>query len=70
MKNLRNILVTAFAMAIIVLIHSCASSADDYLKFTEGGAISYTGKIDSLKIFSGRDRIKIEGLIVWDPKVS
>lgn len=70
MKNLRNILVTAFAMAIIVLIHSCASSADDYLKFTEGGAISYTGKIDSLKIFSGRDRIKIEGLIVSDPKVS
>lgn len=70
MKNLRNILVTAFAMAIIVLIHSCASSADDYLKFTEGGAISYTGKIDSLKILPGRDRIKVKGLIISDPKVS
>lgn len=48
---------------------SC-TSPDDYLKFTEGGAISYTGKIDSLKVFSGHDRIKVQGLIISDPKVS
>ncbi|GEC70952.1 protein of unknown function [Flavobacterium flevense] len=70
MKNLRNILITAFATILIVLVHSCSSNADDYLKFTEGGAISYTGKMDSLKILPGRDRIKIEGLIISDPKVS
>lgn len=70
MKNLRNILVTAFATILMVLVYSCSNNADDYLKFTEGGAISYTGKIDSLKIFPGRDRIKIEGLIISDPKVS
>lgn len=70
MKNLRNILIIAFATILVVLVHSCASNADDYLKFTEDGAISYTGKIDSLKILPGRDRIKIEGLIISDPKVS
>ncbi len=70
MKNLRNILVTAFTTALIVLIHSCASNADDYLKFVDGGVISYTGKIDSLKIFPGRDRVKVNGLIISDPKVS
>ena len=70
MKNLRNILITAFATILMVLVYSCSNNADDYLKFTEGGAISYTGKIDSLKILPGRDRIKIEGLIISDPKVS
>ncbi|WP_160171302.1 DUF4998 domain-containing protein [Flavobacterium seoulense] len=51
-------------------MHSCSSNADDYLKHVEGGAISYTGKIDSLKIFSGRNRVKVQGLIISDPKVS
>lgn len=69
MKNLRNILVTAFVVLVALVIHSCTSS-DEYLKFTEGGAISYTGKIDSLKFFSGRNRVKIEGLIISDPKVT
>ncbi|MFA9193248.1 DUF4998 domain-containing protein [Flavobacterium sp. FBOR7N2.3] len=53
----------------ILSIFSC-TSADEYLKFTEGGAISYTGKIDSLKFFPGRNRVKVEGLIISDPKVN
>lgn len=69
MKNLRNILVTAFIVVLVLVIHSC-TGADEYLKFTEGGEISYTGKIDSLKFFPGRNRVKIEGLIISDPKVS
>lgn len=69
MKNLRNILVTAFVVVLVLVIHSCTSS-DEYLKFTEGGEISYTGKIDSLKFFPGRNRVKIEGLIISDPKVT
>lgn len=69
MKNLRNILVATFVMVLLLIIHSC-TSADEYLKFTENGEISYTGKIDSLKIFEGRNRVKIKGLIISDPKVS
>lgn len=69
MKNLRNILVATFVVALALVIHSCTSS-DEYLKFTEGGAVSYTGKVDSLKIRSGRNRVKFEGLIISDPKVT
>lgn len=69
MKNLRNILVAAFIVIVALVIHSCTSS-DEYLKFTEGGAVSYVGKIDSLKFYSGRNRLKLEGLIISDPKVT
>ncbi len=69
MKNLRKILVTVFVITLAFVIYSC-SSEDGYLKFTEGGEISYTGKIDSLKVFSGHNRAAIEGLIFSDPKVS
>lgn len=56
-------------LGIILAIFSCTSS-DDYLKFVDGGPISYTGKIDSLKFFPGKDRVKVSGLIISDPKVS
>tara|TARA_R110002050_G_scaffold59259_2_gene132597 strand:+ start:45640 stop:46842 length:1203 start_codon:yes stop_codon:yes gene_type:complete len=50
-------------------IFSC-TDRDEYLKYTEGGEILYTGKIDSLVILPGKNRVKIEGLIIADPKVS
>jgi hypothetical protein len=51
-----------------LIINSC-TSGDEYRKFTEGGAISYTGKIDSLKLLPGRNRLEVQGLILSDPKV-
>jgi hypothetical protein len=69
MKFLKYKWFVVILIGCVLGVFSC-TSPDDYLKFTEGGAISYTGKIDSLKIFSGHDRIKVEGLIVSDPKVS
>ncbi len=68
MKNLRNILIAVFVVLSALIINSC-TSGDEYLKFTEGGAISYTGKIDSLKLFPGRNRLEVQGLIISDPKV-
>ena len=56
-------------LGAILSIGSC-TGADEYLKFTEGGAISYTGKMESLKVLSGRNRVKVEGLIISDPKVT
>ncbi len=69
MKNVRKILVAAFLVLFALIIYSC-TSADEYLKFTEGGEIIYTGKIDSVKIFPGKNRIEIQGLILSDPKVT
>lgn len=69
MKFLKYKLYVVILLGIILSIFSC-TNADEYLKFTEGGPISYTGKIDSLKIFPGRDRVKVSGLLISDPKIS
>jgi len=56
-------------LLVTAVIASC-SKMDDYKKYTEGGEISYTGKIDSVKVFSGHNRVVIRGLFLADPKVS
>lgn len=43
---------------------------DEYKEYMKDGEISYTGKIDSVKAFSGRDRVLITGIFKADPKVS
>lgn len=48
---------------------SC-SEMDDYKEYTKEGEISYTGKIDALKIYSGWNRVLIEGLFRADPKIT
>ena len=69
MKKLKHIIIAVFAISIVLGIYSCTDDTE-YLKFTEGGEISYTGAIDSLQIYPGQNRVKVEGLIIGDPKVS
>ncbi len=57
-----------FLLAVMALA-SCKKQ-DDYKKFIQGGEISYTGKIDSVKILSGQNRVLVRGLFLADPKVS
>lgn len=67
----KNKLSHAFALPIALLIAmSSCTRMDDYRKFIEGGEISYTGKIDSVTIFSGDERVFIQGLFIADPKVA
>ncbi|MCA5005200.1 DUF5013 domain-containing protein [Sphingobacterium sp. WQ 366] len=43
---------------------------DDYKKYIEDKPIvNYTGKVDSVKVFSGKNRVLITGLLVSDPKI-
>lgn len=69
MKFFKYNLYIVILLASILSIFSCTGS-DEYLKFTEDGEISYTGKIDSLKIFPGHNRVKVQGLVISDPKVA
>ncbi len=69
MKILKYNLSVVILLVLFLSIFSCAEN-NDYLKFTDGKEISYTGKMDSLKIYSGHNRVKLEGLIISDPKVS
>jgi len=72
MKKINISFISFFAMVlacVTLLLISCMKE-DDYKKFTKGGEISYTGKLDSIKIFSGNKRVVIQGLLIADPKVS
>jgi hypothetical protein len=60
-------LLTALLAAIILL--SC-SKWDDYKKYTANGEIIYTGKLDSVKAWSGKNRVRITGKFNSDPKIT
>ncbi len=60
-------LVTA-VLCIIAGLESC-TKMNDYKEYAKGGEISYTGKVDSLKIYPGHNRVLIKGLFISDPKV-
>lgn len=53
-----------------VVFSSCDKMEDGYLKYAEGGEIVYIGKADSVKTFSGKNRIKLSWLLISDPKIS
>lgn len=69
MKILKDNIVKTTLLLTVLVLFSC-SGGDEYLKFTQKGEVSYTAKIDSVKIFPGKNRVKIEGLILSDPKVT
>lgn len=43
---------------------------DDYLKYTDGKEILYTGIPDSIALFSGYNRVVFRGLLTSDPKIA
>jgi len=69
MKNSRKIIAAISAIILVLVIYSCTSDTE-YLKYAKGGEISYSGAIDSLQIMPGKNRVKVEGLIIGDPKIS
>lgn len=59
-----------FFLAIVLLAGSC-SKMDEYKdKYVSKGEITYTGKIDSITIFSGKNRVKFRALLNPDPRVT
>ncbi|MFC1224820.1 DUF4998 domain-containing protein [Pedobacter sp. BG31] len=61
---------TVYSVLLLVLgIYSACTKQDDFKKFVAGGEISYTGKLDSVKMYSGDSRVLLKGLFLADPKV-
>ncbi|PHN02718.1 DUF4998 domain-containing protein [Flavilitoribacter nigricans] len=58
-----------FFLATLLLVGGCTKESDYYDLFTQGGEITYTGKIDSVEIRSGKNRVSVHGLLNSDPKV-
>jgi hypothetical protein len=56
-------------MATALLLNAC-SKIDEYKeKYVSQGEITYTGKIDSIKMKSGRNRVQFKALLNTDPRV-
>lgn len=61
---------TVVALAFVLLVIASCSKMDDYLKYTGGKEMVYTGKVDSVKARSGRERVVITGLLTSDPNIT
>lgn len=68
MKRIIKIIFLIQIFAYILGAISC-SDMNEYLEFTGGKPISYTGKVDSVKFFSGENRVVFNGLLTSDPKI-
>lgn len=68
MKHHQNIALQI--MALLLLMAGACTKIDAYKdKYTLKGSIVYPGKIDSVNVFSGKNRVKISGLFTSDPKI-
>lgn len=64
-------LTAGYWIVTLLFMVSACSKIDDYRdKFMSGGAIVYTGKMDSVQIFPGRGRVEVNGLFISDPNIT
>jgi hypothetical protein len=59
-----------FAILLVTATFLSCSKWDDYKKYTANGENIYTGKLDSVKAYSGKNRVRITGLLNADPKIT
>lgn len=63
-------IIAYYIVALLVFIINACSKIDDYkAKYMSGGSITYSGKMDSVKFFSGRNRVMLTGLFTSDPNI-
>ena len=67
--SIRNVYICLIILGGIV-INGCKKYDDTYKKFIELGVRDYAQKPDSLKVWSGRNRVKISWLILSDPSIA
>ncbi|TMM30608.1 DUF5013 domain-containing protein [Polaribacter aestuariivivens] len=69
-NKLKNISFLFLIGLILAGFSACTLDEDDYKKYTEGGEISYAGKLDSVSVFSGKNRIQLNAMLSTDPLVT
>jgi hypothetical protein len=57
-------------VATLALLAACSKMDDTYKNFLNGGEIIYTGKVDSLKVFPGKNRVLLSWYLISDPKIT
>jgi len=71
MKNIYKYKHLLWVLAVLVFgsfLSSC-SDWDSFKEYTESGEINYIGKMDSVKVFAGKGRVRLTGNLLADPKI-
>lgn len=68
--NILKNIIRPLAIASVTLVLCSCSKWDEFKGYIADGEISYTGKIDSVKVYSGNERVRILGLLKADPKIT
>jgi len=69
MKKTLYIQIAGSLTLIFAILFSSCTKMNEYEKYLEGTS-AYTQKIDSVKVYSGRNRVMITGLFTSDPKIT
>jgi hypothetical protein len=63
-------IITYYLLVLTAFILSACTKMDDYKKkYEPNGPIIYPGKLDSVHVFSGKNRVLLTGLFTSDPKI-
>lgn len=57
-------------LGAIIALASCSKQDRSYYDFIKNGAIVYTGKADSLKAFSGKERVMLNWILASDQNIT
>jgi len=57
-------------LTVIACFMACSKMEDSYNEFTKGGEIIYTGRVDSLKVSPGKNRIRLSWQLISDPAIT
>lgn len=69
MKYLKTLAACCLFGILLTVINSCQKQDHAYREFLKGGEKVYVGKADSLQAFSGKNRVKLQWLLLADPTV-
>lgn len=69
MKYFKILFISYFFGGLLVALNSCQKQDHAYRQFLEGGEKIYVGKADSLQTFSGKNRVKLQWLLLADPTI-
>ncbi|SDD05234.1 DUF4998 domain-containing protein [Niabella drilacis] len=66
----RSIYILLFAIIVASGMASCSKIDDFRSQFGSSGTLFYPGKLDSARVFNGKNRVEIRGLFLSDPSIT
>lgn len=69
-KNMKNIIITMFALVAVVIIYGCSKQDTDFRDFLKGNEIIYTGAVGNVSNHPGKNRVELKWKSSSDPTIT